>query len=314
MPEYMLRQGTSVAFPTGPLTIRGSAGLRVEVRARHGGTVRTASRQPELVVVPQLSTTCDVFLSRADQASFTGTEQASVTFSSGERTMDPTLATLSDVHGEGQVEVLAVTLEPGDNGIQISVVGTRDRPAGLAGLASDVTQRLLIAGAQSRDLGVAVVLDSSASMRPWAGSAGAVVSLLSGIDHALGAGRGVRLDVGDGQWRRLDPAGVEEAVQQWASRPTATSGSSPLGPTLEGCLTFRVSDAVPVDHPGERQWVVVLCRPGAWELLDDGRGQAVPVPVPVGADLSQVLSRDQRLLQQLVGQLADPLLVRGGVR
>ena len=182
MPEYSLRQGASVAFPSGPLTIRAIPGLRIDVRARLDATVRTASRQPDLVVVPQLTGPCDVYLSRVDQASFTGAEQA---------------------------------------------------------------------------------------------------------------------------------------VQQWAQRPTARSGSSAASRApAEGFLTYLVSDAVPVDHdPQQDQRVVVLCRPGAWSLLDDGRtDKAIPIPVPVGTDLAESLAGDQRLLQEVVGRIADPLLTRGGAR
>ncbi len=317
MPEYSLRQGASVAFPSGPLTIRAIPGLRIDVRARLDATVRTASRQPDLVVVPQLTGPCDVYLSRVDQASFTGAEQASLTFSSGERSLDPSVATLNEVHGEGQVEVLTVTLEPSATGIQISVIGTPDRPSGLAGLASDVTKRLVIGGAHANGKDVAVVLDSSASMRPWATSAAAVVAVLTGIDHAVGGSRGLEIDLGDGRWRRVDPAGAEQAVQQWAQRPTARSGSSAASRApAEGFLTYLVSDAVPVDHdPQQDQRVVVLCRPGAWSLLDDGRtDKAIPIPVPVGTDLAESLAGDQRLLQEVVGRIADPLLTRGGAR
>lgn len=316
MPEFTLRQGAAVPFPAGPLTIRATPGLRIDVRPRRpGATVRTASRQPDMVVVPQVSERCDVHLSRVDGASFAGSDPVAVTFSGGERSGDPSVATLAEVHAAGQVEVLAATVEPEGAGLRISVEGTADRPDGMAGLASDAVKRLVLDGARPAGRDVAVALDCSASMRPWAenGAVATVVELLCGIDHAAGSERGVQLEAGDG-WRRLDPASALEVVTAWVGRPTARTGSTAaVGAPAGDQVVFLVTDAVPVDYdPDTGQRLVVLCRPGAWEQLDDGRAQAaVPVTVPSHTTLADLLQRDPQALIGLVSQLADPLLTRG---
>ena len=315
MPEYSLREGMSATFPNAPLTIRVGDAIRLHVRARAAGAeLKTVSNSPGMVYVPVVSTIAEVLVSRRDGRPFSGSEMIGLMVSSGEKSGDPCTAFLPGLQCEGQVDALALTLEPSPERLRITVSGDEIVPAGVVGRASGIAARMVRDGWRPNGKDVALAVDASASMRPWVldGSLRTVADLFSGIDHAIGRLQNFDLKVGQGEWTSIVAAEAGKSLQEVLASAPATSGfSSKVGSPSENHQVFLLTDAVPADFQSESgQWVVLLVRPGAEELLGGGGPRIVSVPVPQGKSLEQQVV-DHSFAQSVVGLLAAPLLDEG---
>lgn len=316
MPEYVLKQGAGVTFPPGPMTIRSSAGARVEVRPRTvGHDVRVVNQLSDQVILPAVQAPVEVHVSKATGDSFTDADRVSLTLSTGERTADPTVATLTEIHCASQVDVVVLLIEPTASGSVVQAVGIANRPPDPAGLASDAVKLIVLGGARPQGGDVAVAVDPSASMKPWlqGGNVRSVIDILAGIDHGLGSQRQLDVCVDGRSWLRVptDEAG-EKVVELLASQPRTSGWGGDVATPSDAHQLYLVTDAVPVHAPADAM-VVVLCRPNAADLLTGGRRPEATVCIQLapGVDFTATLKANPRAANDLIAALAAPLLAEG---
>ncbi|MGL5405803.1 MAG: hypothetical protein ACRDAX_03290 [Propionibacteriaceae bacterium] len=319
MPAFSLEGNNAIAMPATQLVARGATNTGVPVRLELAGQTAPL-RDPMLghpddllAIAPVTDTWEIVAVNPAGMPFPIGTTVTVRVSHQDGRSTDPLAVDIRDVGLSGVISCSLARLEHRDDGkvtLKLTQLSEAEIKLSPQGEFSRAIARRTVQDSEGLLQGIAVVVDTSASLRAWieAGAVASLIDILAGVDSLLDDDQSLDMVVGRDNIKLSVLSAATDAGENLSNRPLETSFVIPAA--LVSKHSVIITDTVPPRWSPEQGLLLVLGEDEALKLLvPAGKRGIVPVAGQSVADVAEMLagssSRCEMLISKIVSELKE---------